>query len=195
MRNKQIIFILLILLTACSLGKDEIRDTCNLDPVAVPTLPAVIPDEFELDETTNLHRSGEPQVIDLSSYTLLVTGLVDDPLELTYEQLRCMPKITATPTLNCPYTFFDTAEWSGVRLAYILNLAGAQEDAASVRLIGADGWEEKTSMEIALDPENFLAYEWEGEPLPIMHGFPLRAVFPELFGSYWVKWLVEIRVE
>jgi len=46
-----------------------------------------------------------------------------------------------------------------------------------------------------LEPdENFLAYEWEGEPLPIVHGFPVRAVFPALNGSKWVKWLVQIDV-
>jgi DMSO/TMAO reductase YedYZ molybdopterin-dependent catalytic subunit len=41
---------------------------------------------------------------------------------------------------------------------------------------------------------SILAYAWEGEPLPILHGFPVWAVFPELDGSTWVKWLVKIEV-
>jgi sulfite oxidase len=42
---------------------------------------------------------------------------------------------------------------------------------------------------------NFLAYEMNGQPLPVLHGFPLRAVFPGVVGNKWVKWLLEIRVE
>jgi len=51
------------------------------------------------------------------------------------------------------------------------------------------------NLEDALQPENYLLYEWEGESLPILHGFPLRTVFPTLDGSNWAKWLVGIRVE
>jgi sulfite oxidase len=46
-----------------------------------------------------------------------------------------------------------------------------------------------------LNPENFLAYELEGKPLPVLHGFPLRAIFPTKDGNSWVKWLVEINVQ
>ncbi len=43
-------------------------------------------------------------------------------------------------------------------------------------------------------PENFLAYEWEGETLPPSHGFPLRAVLPGIAGGDWLKWLSEIEL-
>jgi DMSO/TMAO reductase YedYZ molybdopterin-dependent catalytic subunit len=42
--------------------------------------------------------------------------------------------------------------------------------------------------------EAFLAYEWEQQPVPIIHGFPIRAAFPGLLGANWVKWLVKIEV-
>lgn len=58
----------------------------------------------------------------------------------------------------------------------------------------ADGYSLPIPM-IEVDVENNLpAYEWEAEPLPILHGFPVRAMFPESMGSRWVKWLVEIEV-
>ncbi len=182
-------------LIACTPTPDSLISECGAPPVIVPTLPAFIPEEFELDPTTNLHKSGTPQLIDVDAYTLEITGLVDQPLSLTYDQLRCMPKVTDTPTLVCPQTFFDTAEWSGVRLAYILKLVGVQEGATYVRMKGADGYYANISLEDAMRPESFLAYEWEGEPLPIMHGFPLRAVLPDIYGSQWVKWLLEIEIQ
>jgi DMSO/TMAO reductase YedYZ molybdopterin-dependent catalytic subunit len=185
----------IFILIACTPNPDTLISECGTPPVIVPTLPVFIPEEFELDPTTNLHKSGTPQQIDVDTYSLEITGLVDQPLSLTYDQLRCMPKVTETPTLVCPQTFFDTAEWSGVRLAYILKLAGVQEGATNVRMSGADGYYANISLEDAMRPESFLAYEWEGEPLPIMHGFPLRAVLPDIYGSQWVKWLLEIEIQ
>ena len=61
--------------------------------------------------------------------------------------------------------------------------------------IGADEYLVTLTLSEALKPKNYLAYEWEGKPLPILHGFPLRAVFPDLPGGQWVKWLLELVVK
>jgi len=66
--------------------------------------------------------------------------------------------------------------------------------ACGILLTGANGYSVPISMLELDSKDNLLAYEWEGEPLPILHGFPVRAVFHELVGSRWVKWLVEIEV-
>lgn len=166
-----------------------------LTPVTAPTKPAVIPGYAELDETTNLHMTGFVQEIDLEHYRLSVTGLVDHPLALTYDDLRCLPKVTQRTTLTCPGYFDDYAEWSGTPLKPLLEMAGLQPEAASVRLRSADGYEAFLLLEDALLEDNFLAYEWEGEPLPILHGFPVRAVIPSFPGAKWTKWLVEIIVK
>jgi DMSO/TMAO reductase YedYZ molybdopterin-dependent catalytic subunit len=75
-----------------------------------------------------------------------------------------------------------------------LELAGVAEDATGIKLVGADGYWASVPMDMALSESSFLAYEWEGEPLPVLHGFPLRAAFPSLPGNKWVKWLVRIEV-
>ncbi len=168
---------------------------CALKPVIAPTMPAKIPHINELDETTGLHMTGQVQVIDLASYRLQVSGKVDRPLSLTYEALRCMPKVTARPLLVCPGVFDDSATWSGVPIKDVLERAGVQAGAAKVALKSADGFEVSITLADALDPDNYLAYEWEGQPLPILHGFPLRAVFPGMAGGRWIKWLVELIVE
>lgn len=165
-----------------------------LEPIVVPTLPEVIPDYTDVDPATGLHMTGTPQVIDLADYRLKVSGMVTQELSLAYDDLRRMPKMTATPTLVCPGFFEDTTTWSGVSLHEILEIAGVQPDAKRIILTAADGYGTSLSLEEALKPVNFLAYEWMGQPLPVLHGFPLRAVFPDRYGSYWVKWLVEIEV-
>jgi len=138
--------------------------------------------------------TGTPQEIDPDSYRLNVVGKVNHPLSLTYDDLRCMPKVEIHCQLVCPETFVDEATWAGVPLDYILELTGMQSGVEGIKMTSTDGYSVSVPM-IEVDVENnLLAYEWEGEPLPILHGFPVRAVFPESVGSRWVKWLVEIEV-
>lgn len=167
--------------------------TCQLVPVTQPPWPGtLLPNE--LDQNIDLHMTGRPQPIDLASYRLKVTGLVDHPLSLSYDDLRCMPIVTDNPELVCPGVFTDYATWTGVPIQYILDLAGIQQDASELTLVSADGYEVNLPLETASADKNFLAYDVNGETLPVLHGFPLRAVFPEMWGSYWIKWLVEIRI-
>jgi DMSO/TMAO reductase YedYZ molybdopterin-dependent catalytic subunit len=172
----------------------EVAVTCSPVPIVVPTA-ADYPGSNQLDESTNLHVTGHDVTIDLANYRLSVTGKVETPLSISYDALRCMPKVTKTLDLVCPGFFDDKATWAGVPLRYILDLAGVQSGAKSITLVSGDGYRVSIGMETALKDANFLAYEWMGEPLPILHGFPLRAVFPSMEGNLWVKWLVEIKVE
>jgi len=163
--------------------------------ITVPTFPAVIPGYAEVDPATGLHVTGTPKVIDPAVYRLWVTGKVERALALTYDELRGLPKVTASVTLVCPGVFEDDTTWSGAALVTILQMAGVRPDAKQIRMSGADGHWVYLSLDKAQRPENFLAYEWMGQPLPVLHGFPLRAVVPGEYGSVWVKWLVEIKVE
>jgi DMSO/TMAO reductase YedYZ molybdopterin-dependent catalytic subunit len=168
--------------------------SCNPEPITIPTPPAEIPGYTELDPATGLHMTGTVPEIDFESYRLEVTGKVDRPLSLTYDELRCLPQIERRCILNCPGFFQDEATWAGASLDALLERAGVQAEAKQLRLVGADGYATVVFLEQLEPDENFLAYEWEGEPLPIVHGFPVRAVFPALNGSKWVKWLVQIDV-
>ena len=170
------------------------ENPCSVPPVLVPT-PAADPGYTRLDPSTGLHVTGKMQLLDLATYRLRVTGLVEHPLELTYDQIRCLPKVQARPLLVCPGFFEDDATWAGTPIADVLDLAGVQTGAQRVGFISADGYKTSLSLEKAFDRTNFLAYEWQGEPLPRLHGFPLRVVIPTAQGNQWTKWLVEMRVE
>jgi DMSO/TMAO reductase YedYZ molybdopterin-dependent catalytic subunit len=167
---------------------------CVLDPIVAPTPPAEVPGYTELDPATGLHMTGTPAEIDLATYQLEVTGKVDTPLSLTFDDLRCMPRIEQRCTLTCPGFFQDEATWAGASLDHVLEVAQVQAAATGIRLISADGYETIVPLLDLAPRDDFLAYEWEGEPLPILHGFPVRAVFPSLNGNKWVKWLIRIDV-
>jgi DMSO/TMAO reductase YedYZ molybdopterin-dependent catalytic subunit len=175
-------------------GDPQHPASCALPALVLPPTPSKIPGYAELDPTTGLHVTGAIQEISLEQYRLEVTGKVNHPLKLGYDELRCMPRIAARPPLVCVGFFTDIASWAGVPLKYVIEKAEVKAGATSVRLIGADNYSASMSMTQATGDGNFLAYEWEGKALPRLHGFPLRAVFPGLEGNQWVKWLIRIEV-
>ena len=167
---------------------------CQLDPVEQPPWPVQTLRPNEYDPETGLHMTGRPQYIDLAAYRLNVTGRVGHPLSLTYDQVRCLPRVTDHPELVCPGVFKDYATWTGVPVKVLVEMAGVQKEATLLTLVSADGYETKLPLELATADGNFLAYELKGKPLPVKHGFPLRAVFPTMPGAKWIKWIVELWV-
>jgi DMSO/TMAO reductase YedYZ molybdopterin-dependent catalytic subunit len=163
-------------------------------PITPPTLPEVVPGYLEVDPATGLHVTGTPVELDVASYRLEVTGLVDYPLRLTYDELRCLPRVELATSLICPNTFIDEASWTGVPLRAVLQLAGIQEAATQVRLVAADGYAQSLDLTPDTLVSAFLAYEVDGATLPVLHGFPLRLVWPDHSGFEWIKWIVAIEV-
>jgi DMSO/TMAO reductase YedYZ molybdopterin-dependent catalytic subunit len=141
-----------------------------------------------------LHHTGRTQEYNIDTYRLVVNGLVDNPLSLTYQDLLDRPQVTETVLLICPGFFWDNAEWTGTPLSLILKEAGLSPDASTVRLTAGDGYSQNLSLEEAMADGVFLAYEVNGETLPPDHGYPVRLVARHQFGSKWVKWVERIEV-
>lgn len=172
------------------------RGECHPAVWPAPTKPALLPSVDELDDV-GLHvvNAGRAPTLDAQTYRLKVGGRVENPLELSLDDLRCLPKMTETVNLTCKGYFEDVTTYTGVPLQHILQLARMEDGVSGLNLIGAEGYPGHVSLLEALRAENFLAYQWKEQPLPILHGFPVRAVLPALLGYAWTKFLVEIIVE
>lgn len=151
-------------------------------------------------------------------WKLKIDGEVERPIELTLDELKKMPRATVTVTLECAgngRSFFDppvagiqwekgavgTARWTGVRMSDILKKAGVKSTGKYIALDGADkplgkmpDFIRNVPMEKAMHPDTIIAYEMNGEPIPMLHGFPLRSVVPGWEGAYAVKWLNHMQV-
>ena len=158
--------------------------------------------------------------VDAASWRLRVEGCVDHPLDLDLETLRSRPARTVRVTLECagngragltprpvsqPWLTgaVGTADWTGVPLVDLLREAGPSPEAVDVVFTGADhgiergieqDYERGLSLVEAAADDVILAYEMNGAPLPVQHGYPVRLVVPGWYGMTHVKWLERIRL-
>ena len=181
-------------------------DTSKIDSFYTPN------DDFYIIQHYN-----QPQVAD-ADFRLRISGLINNPFELSLADLKSRQKFEIDAGFECggnsPRLFqglIGNARWGGVRLVDLLEEAGLQRDGVEVVFYGADKGMEKTrsdldmeveqsfgrSMHIddALNPDIILAYEMNGEPLPLYHGAPLRVVVPGWYGVANVKWLDQIHIQ
>jgi DMSO/TMAO reductase YedYZ molybdopterin-dependent catalytic subunit len=134
-------------------------------------------------------------------YNLRIHGMVDRELNLSYQDLLDMPLEEHRVTLTCvsnevggPYV--GNATWLGIRTSTLLEMAGVQSGADAVLSTSADGWNTGTPLEAVTDDRtSLIAVGMNGEPLPLIHGFPVRMVVPGLYGYVSAtKWLTDIEV-
>jgi DMSO/TMAO reductase YedYZ molybdopterin-dependent catalytic subunit len=143
-----------------------------------------------------------PPVVDPRGWKLQVGGMVDQPFELTYQQLLAMPMEEHDVTLVCVSNevgdrLSGNARWRGVRLDEILRRARPRPGATQLVGVSVDGFTTGFPTALALDGRNALvAVTMNGEPLPDEHGFPARLVVPGVYGyASACKWLQEIRLD
>ena len=129
-------------------------------------------------------------------YRLHVGGLVDQPLTLTYRDLRTMPPTGLNRDFQCVtgWRVFDV-KWKGVRLADVLDRAGVQPAAKALCFRSFDGtYTESLTLKQARQEDVLVAYELEGEELSDAHGGPVRLYVAPMYGYKSCKWLSEIRL-
>ncbi len=164
----------------------------DLAPVVVPNV-----DFYRIDTAFAVPR------VSLPDWSLKVTGQVDRPLEINYQQLLDMDMVERYITLSCVSNqvgggLVGNAKWLGVPLVDVLNRAGVQ--AGAEQLVGRsepnNGFTVGFPVEAAFDGrEALIAVGMNGEPLPFEHGFPARLVVAGLYGYVSAtKWLTEIEL-
>ena len=150
---------------------------------------------LEVDTLNQFGTMGPTDVaIDLKTYRLKVTGKVGTSLSLSYDQILKYPSLTETVLLICPGFFANNGRWTGVNLKSLLEEAQIKKEAQYIDIVGASEKRVRIPLK-ALDQKRiFLAYRVNGETLPQKHGFPLRLVYEDAYGSDWVKYVDEIVV-
>ena len=165
------------------------------------TVPGITPyltankDFYRIDTAFDMPK------LTTAGWTLRIHGLVDHPMEITFDQLAARPQIERTITLTCVSNprggdLIGNAKWLGTRAAALLAEAKPQKGADCVLSTDAKGFTCTTPLEALTDDRDaILAIGMNGEPLPIEHGFPVRMVVPGLYGYVSAtKWVVDWEV-
>ena len=169
------------------------------------------------------HLETIPNEVDLSTWRLRVEGNIDKPLELSFpDLLRKFKPVTLAAVNQCSGNSrsrfeprvvggqwgngaMGCARWTGLHFRELLDMAGIKSRSVQVQLQGLErgkgpkgmaSYEFKKSLDLkdsVLD-EAIIAYSMNGEPLPMLNGFPARLIVPGYFATYWVKSLETIRL-
>ena len=165
------------------------------------------------------HLAGIPQQVDAATHRIAVGGAVTRPLSLSLDDLTRFPVTEIVAVNQCsgngrglssprvPGGQWDNgamgnARWTGVRLRDILDRAGLTASAKQVQFGGLDRGVIPTVPRLlkSLDVDRaraddvLVAYLMNGQPLPLLNGYPVRLIVPGWYATYWVKMLSDINV-
>lgn len=131
--------------------------------------------------------------ISLEEWKLEFSGEVENPVTLDWAAYQALPRIEDVSDFHCVTTWskFD-CQWGGVRFSELIDLVQPKADAAFVFYTSHDGYTTNTRLEDLLDAEVLLASEFEGEPLTVEHGGPVRVVIPKLYAWKSAKFVKSI---
>jgi len=133
---------------------------------------------------------------DPATWRLRIDGLVETPQELTYAQLRGLPRAEQVSDFRCVTGWgVDGVRWAGVRFADLLAAARPLPAAKGLTFVSAeDPYVDTLTLPQALARDAMLAYDMDRRPLTRAHGAPARVVMPRMFGYKGVKWVERIVV-
>ena len=137
---------------------------------------------------------GAQPKIDLQRWRLVVDGLVENPVTLDWDGFNRLPQSELTSDIHCvtAWSRYDN-RWRGVRVADLLEHVRPKPEAKFVLLQSFDTYTTNLPLAEFAAADALLATHWEGEPLTVEHGGPVRVVVPKLYFWKSAKWVKRIQ--
>ena len=164
----------------------------GVDPARLP------PGQYATAKWPVLQAGATPRRADLGTWAFRTSGAVENPLDLSWDGFRALPSLDVRCDIHCVtrWSRFDTT-FRGVSFREILRLTRPLREASHVISHGEQGYTANLPLAAMDDDDVLLAYEADGEPLALEHGYPLRLVVPKRYFWKSTKWLrgLEFTVE
>jgi DMSO/TMAO reductase YedYZ molybdopterin-dependent catalytic subunit len=170
-----------------SKAEDKVREA-GYDPARLP------PGQYLTEKWPVLH-AGEVPDVDAATWTLSVTGEVEEPLTLSYAELRALPATDVTTDIHCVtrWSRFD-AGFRGVHWRELAALCRPKPTAKFVVAHAEHGFTSNVPLAALEDENALIVYEADGEPLTPEHGYPVRLFIPTKYFWKSAKWLTGIEL-
>jgi DMSO/TMAO reductase YedYZ molybdopterin-dependent catalytic subunit len=152
--------------------------------------PARLPPGQYLTEKWPVLHAGDVPDVDLASWTFTVTGEVEQPLTLSYDELKSLPATEVTTDIHCVtrWSRFD-ARFKGVHWRELAALSRPKPTARFAIAHAEAGFTANLPLEAIEDENALVVYEADGDPLTPEHGRPVRLVVPTRYFWKSAKWL------
>jgi DMSO/TMAO reductase YedYZ molybdopterin-dependent catalytic subunit len=159
---------------------------------SMPTETSPAPGQYYAKRFVIYSALGEAR-IKLETWRLSVSGLVENELILSFEELQRLPQAKLTRDFHCvtQWSIKDVL-WEGVRFRELVNLAKVRSGAEWVMFHCADGYTAPVPLVDAMVEDSIIATKMNGRPIPVEQGFPARPFVPHLYAWKSAKWLANI---
>ncbi|MBU0530204.1 MAG: molybdopterin-dependent oxidoreductase [Nanoarchaeota archaeon] len=169
---------------------------CTQQPIKLDTVEIT---EYKGEKLSSVNDFREnsikgPQYIDIENYMLEVTGLVDQPASLTYDDVLAHQSYEKVVTLYCVEGWDVTILWEGVLLKDLLETTGIKHEANTIIFHAYDDYTSSLPLDYIMDNNILLAYKMNGATIPPERGFPFQVVAEDKLGYKWVKWVTKIEL-
>lgn len=189
----------LFLFSGCSAQSPD-KLTSSGDTVSAATRSRYRVNEIDQYQGTRLDPAIGPrdnsikgiQQVDTASYTLSIEGLVNQPVELSYNQVRELVAYERLITLYCVEGWEATILWKGVLLDELIAMAGVKPEAVTVIFGSVDGYTTSLPLQTIKEKALILAYSANGLDLPPAMGYPFIVVAEDKLGYKWARWVNSI---
>jgi len=135
-----------------------------------------------------------PQYVDIETYSMTIDGLVETPLELTYDGVIDRDRYSKVVRLDCVEGWSVDILWEGVLVRDLLAEAGYDTGAEVLILRAADGYSTSLPLDYFIENDILLAYRMNDVTMPAERGYPFQLIAEERWGYKWIKWVEEIEV-
>lgn len=135
-----------------------------------------------------------PQTVDIETYRLEVTGLLNNPLSLTYDEVLDFQAYEKVVQLNCVEGWAVKLLWEGILVTDLIDQAQPMEEATNVIFYAVDGYATSIPLETIRDRKMLLAYKMNEMTLPPERGYPFQLVAEDKLGYKWIKWVEKIEL-
>jgi DMSO/TMAO reductase YedYZ molybdopterin-dependent catalytic subunit len=147
------------------------------------------PGQYLTQKWPVLHYGSVPKV-NLATWDFRVTGLVEEPLTLTWEELQRLPRKTVESDVHCVtrWSLLDST-WEGIPVSAVLDRVRLKPEATHVMVHAEAGYTTNLSLDDLRRDANMLVDRRNGEPISPEHGWPLRLFVPHLYFWKSAKWV------
>jgi DMSO/TMAO reductase YedYZ molybdopterin-dependent catalytic subunit len=135
-----------------------------------------------------------PQHIDISNYTLEVSGLVENPKQYTYEEVLSHQNYSKAVFLDCVEGWSVNILWEGVLLEDLFDEVVVKPETNTVIFYAYDGYSTSFPLDFILDNNIIMAHKMNNVTIPDERGFPFQLVAEQKWGYKWIKWITKIEL-